>query len=173
MGANVNPLVSGFAAKSDYILLVQTAVAISLTGTTAKTLMYEVDVPVGLMGPFSMLEIRPYWGYPNSANNKILSVDIGPNAGSVVTPWTRTRTTTHGEAPHILMVNRGVLNLQLTPYSSTGDAGTGFNNAAATFAADFSVSNKIFVYGQLASSGETITLDMLKVAIHGPGRGSA
>lgn len=173
MGSNFDPRVAGLVGKLDYLLLAQTGVAVSLTGTTSKTLLYSVDVPANLLGEHSSLEIRPYWSYPNSANNKVLDVEIGPNAGSVASVWTRTRTTTVGEGPHILIFNRGALNSQIMVHSSTGDAGTGFNAAYATYAIDFSVDNTIFVYGTLASGAETLKLETLRVAVHGPGRGSA
>lgn len=170
MSTAIDPRLAGIAAKTDYILLAQTAVAVSLTGTTAKTLLYSVDVPANLLGPGSSLEIRPYWSYTNSANNKLCIIEIGPDAGSTVVPWTRTRTTSEGEGPHILLVNRGALNSQIMVHSSTGDAGTAFGAAYATYTIDFSVFNTIFVYGTLANSGETIALEALRVAVHGPGR---
>lgn len=170
MSTSIDPRLAGLVEKLDYLLLAQTAVAVPHTGDTSKTLLYSVDIPANLLGPSSSLEIRPYWSYTNSANNKLCIVEIGPNSGSTVVPWTRTRTTSEGEGPHILLMNRGALNSQIMVHSSTGDAGTAFGAAYATYAIDFSVQNTIFVYGTLANSGETITLEALRVAVHGPGR---
>lgn len=166
----IDPRLAGIAAKTDYLLLAQTGVRVPHTGNTTKTLLYSVDVPANLLGPGSALEIRPYWSYTNSANNKTCIVEIGPDAGPTVVPWTRTRTTSEGEGPHILLMNRGALDSQIMVHASTGDAGTAFGAAYVTYAIDFSVLNTIFVYGTLASSGETIALEALRVAVHGPGR---
>lgn len=170
MPTTINPLVSGIAQKTDYLLLAQTGVRVPHTGNTTKTLLYSVDIPANLLGPGSSLEIRPYWSYTNSANNKVCAVEIGPNAGSTQVPWTRTRTTSEGEGPHILLFNQGAVNSQIMVHSSTGDAGTAWATAFATYTIDFSVGNTIFVYGTLANSGETIALEALRVAVHGPGR---
>lgn len=166
----VNPRAAGIAEKSDYLLLAQTGVRVPHTGNTTKTLLYSVDVPANLLGPSSSLEIRPYWSFTNNGNNKLCIVEIGPNAGSTVVPWTRTRTTSEGEGPHIILQNRGALNSQIMVHSSTGDAGTAFGAAYATYAIDFSVLNTIFIYGTLANGADTIALEALRVAVHGPGR---
>lgn len=166
----IDPRLASVAAKTDYLILAQTGVRVPHTGNTSKTLLYSVDVPANLLGPGSSLEIRPYWSYTNSANNKSCIVEIGPNSGSTVVPWTRTRTTSEGEGPHILLMNRGASNSQIMVHASTGDAGTAFGAAYATYAIDFAVRNTIFVYGTLANSGETIALEALRVAAIGPGR---
>lgn len=151
-------------------LLAQVCVEVALTGSTAKTSLYEVLIPAGAVGPFSTLEIRPFWSYTNSANNKILRAEIGPSAASTAVVWDRTRTTSTAEAPHILLANRGVTNLQLMLHSSLGDAGTSMSTNYAQYTVDFSVDNTLFIYGQLANSGETLKLDALRVAVWGPNR---
>lgn len=151
-------------------IIAQTGVQVPHTGDTTKTLLYTVDIPAGMVGPGSSLEVRPYWSFTNSVNNKIVSVDVGPDAGSVDTVWTRTRTTSEGEGPHILLFNRGEDVSQIMVHASTGDAGTAFGAAYATYAIDFSVDNKIFIYGQLASAGEEVALEALRVVLHGPKR---
>lgn len=171
----INPLTGeiAFSAGGQAIeiaaprVLFDSAVAVALTGTLTKTALATVDVPAGVMGPNSTLRVLPVWSYTNSANNKVIGVEVG-TAMPGTTIYMRTRTTTAGEMPLIEVKNRGVKSSQINKYSSGSSYSTAQAAAPSTHTIDFNQATKVFVYGTLANVGETITLESLLVEVLNP-----
>lgn len=153
-------------------LLALSGVKVTLTGTTAETALYVVDIPDGIMGPNSAIEIQPVWTHTNSTNSKTLRVRISTviNGGSGDMAYERARTTTQYEAPMIRYVNRGVLNSQINAYGPNSNFATA--NASGTESIrsfNFAANNvKVFVTGQLANIAEEISLQSIMVKIINP-----
>lgn len=147
-------------------VLYDSAVPVSLTGTTIKTALASIVVPAGCMGENSTLRITPVWAYTNSANNKSFGVEIGAAMPGVVV-YARTRTTSQSECPLIELQNRGSVSSQISKYSQTGSFSTNQSSANEVFAIDFSQQQTVFVYATLANASDTVTLAALRVEVIG------
>lgn len=170
MGVEVNPLLAGGASPYSDVIIGQSGVPSSVTGTADETVLFSCYVPPTLIGPNSRIEIRPSWNYTNSANNKVLAVKVGTSLGGATTLYTRTRTTSNAESPLIVQQMRGSLASQTRPYSGTGSYTTSVGTAPETGTIDYSLGQTIYITGDLANTGETITLESVQIKICGPGR---
>ena len=138
-------------------------VGVPVTGTTNETTLATIGIPASAMGINGYTRIWTLWTATNSANNKTIRVRLG---GSVV--FSSVVTTTPNGSTVVEIWNRGALNSQISNNSSTG-AGLGFTgNAWTTTAIDMSVAQNITITGQLANSGETITLEAYTVELINP-----
>lgn len=170
MTVDVNPLLAGGVSPYGDVILAQSGVASSVTGTTDETVLFSCYVPPALLGPNSRIEIRPSWSFTNSANNKVIAVKVGLSLGAAVTLFTRTRTTVNAESPLIVQQLRGALNSQTRPYSGNSSYATSISAAPETGTIDYSLGQTIYITGDLANSGETITLESVQIKICGSGR---
>jgi hypothetical protein len=137
-------------------ILAGSAVPVSCASSGVDEELYTLNILAGTLGVNSILQIEPLWTFGSSANNKILSVAIGP---TVI--YTATRTTSTREAPLIVLANRNSLSSQIQPYDSgyiTGGAGT-----PTTYNIDFSVNRTLRILGQRANSGDSLKLDYFRV----------
>lgn len=161
---------SGWEANEDFTkgdgiiqVLGLSAVQVSCASTGADESLYSLLIPADTLGPNDELQIEPYWQFTNSANNKIVFVKTALG----VDMWRRTRTTVSEEAPMIVMSNRNALNSQTYVYArpSAGSPGhfTGGGQSAQTSAIDFSLDQTIIVGGQRANSGDTLTLERVRI----------
>lgn len=135
--------------------LAQSAVAVSHTGNTTETTLATIAVPANMMGPNGALRINAQFSHTNSANNKTSRIRLGATefAGTV-------QTTVAGSRIAAIIQNRNVANSQVGGfYGSSG------GSAAVTAAIDTTVSQNLTITGQLASAGETITLESYTVEI--------
>jgi hypothetical protein len=132
------------------------ATADSCASTGIDEVLASYDIPAGLMGVNSVLQIEPMWSFTSSANNKILKVKV---AGQVV--YTATRTTFTREAPLIVLANRNSLSAQIKPYDSAHfTAGTG---SPGTYTIDFEHNVTVEITGQRANSGDTLSLEYHRI----------
>lgn len=143
-------------------LLAASAVAVSVTGTTAETALATVTIPAGAMGLNGAIEVRSSWTHTNSANAKSLRVRLGGIAGTAFLALSNTAAASVSDMRRIR--NRGAANSQVgscaaattTPVGSSG-------NALVTGAVDTSAAQDIVISGQLALNTETITLESYEV----------
>jgi hypothetical protein len=145
--------VGGRAADQSYVLA-QSAVASSVTGTTTETTLASVTLPGGAMGANGQIEIISLWSYTNSANNKILKVKFG---GQQLAAITNTTTATEQLLNRAANRNNSSSQVSFSAFS-TGGIGTS-TNAINTFAVNSDSDVTIALTGQLANTGETITLE--------------
>ena len=131
--------------------LAQSAVAVSLTGTTAETVLASVTVPAQMMGPNGSLRITPIWSVTNNANSKTANVKFGgtihssPALASAVS------------ASHEFVIrNRGTLNSQI---SFSGAPGTNSASANATSSINTALDQVVQITGQLANASDTLVLE--------------
>lgn len=141
------------------IVLAQSAVAQSVTGTTTETTLATITVPANAMGANGRIEITTMWSYTNSANNKTLKVKFGGTTLQNITA-----TTTASLQVAMMIANRNAANSQVaSPNSSTGSGAT--TNAVQTAAIDTTAAVTILLTAQLANTGETITLEAYSVKL--------
>lgn len=145
--------------------------SITGAGSDVDTLMGEIAIPDGIMGPNSTLEITPAWGWTNNANTKTLDCWIGQSLASKTSVYNRGRTTNAAEVPLIILSNRGVLNSQILPLSANSNYGTNIATAPETRTIDFGLTGmKVLFTGRLAVTTDTLTLNGYTVTVKNPRR---
>lgn len=139
----------------------KSGVAASVTGTTTETTLVTCTIAANAIGPNGQVEIWTLWSTTNSANTKTLRVKFGGTAyyASPVTATLSANAVTR-------IANRGVANSQVGFQAvATAGVGNGGANANTTSAVDTTASVAIDITGQLANSGETITLESYLVRV--------
>lgn len=126
----------------------------SLTATDEP--LDSITINSGILGVNSTLQIEPVWSFTNSANIKTCKVSIGG-----ISVYNKGRTTSVKEAPLIVIANRNSLTSQIKPYDDNYVvAGT---TAIETFSIDFSNNITINIIGNRANSGDTLTLEYIRI----------
>lgn len=142
-------------------ILGSSGVTSSVTGTTSETQLANITIPANSMGENGKLRVTAIWSFSGS-NNKTLRVKHSGAAGTVF--GTSVQTTNASAQTQTIIGNAGVANAQrgyivlLTPYSGSA-------NAIASGSADTTVDTTIYISGQLANTGETITLESYSVEL--------
>lgn len=134
-------------------VLAQTAVAASVTGTAAETVLATYTLKGGVMGPNGVVRVTTLWSTTNSSNNKTIKVKL---AG---TPFFASAVTTSASVSSINMI-RNRNNQSSQAYFTT--ASTTFAatpSAIVTSAINTTIDQNIEITGQLANTGEAITLE--------------
>lgn len=131
-------------------------VAVPVTGTTSETSLAGITIPANAMGPNGILRITALFSYTNSANNKTLRYRFGNGlsgtifAASVLTTTAATRLTQ-------TIQNRNSASSQIGGLVNGSLGGT--SSASITGTIDTTASKTLTISGQLANTGETITLE--------------
>lgn len=150
-------LSSGSLASN--VIIAQSAVSASITGTLTETTLATITVPANAMGANGRIEIHTMWSTTNSANNKTLRVKFGGTTFQTIT-----MTTNASIQVPMVIANRNATNSQVaSPNSSTGSGAT--TNAVQTSAIDTTAAVTILLTGQLANTGEAITLEAYSVKL--------
>jgi hypothetical protein len=158
MTVATDPRKSGI--KAGMTLLAASAVAIPLTGTTNETALATIPIPAGAMGLNGGLLISSLWSFTNSANVKTLRQRLGGMAGTAFLSTSPTTNATLCDLRHIR--NRNSAASQCGSLSGSAPFGL-TSNAIVAGAIDTSVPQDFVITGQLASAGETITLERYEV----------
>lgn len=141
------------------VTLGQGGAAAALTGTVTETALATVTVKGGAMGAQGQIMVHSSWSYTNSANAKNARLRIGGVAGTVCMNYTVTTTLTLSDLRRV--ANRNSVSSQTVTASSGGHTG-GFGtaaNALPTPAQNSASDFDLVLTGQLANTGETITLE--------------
>ena len=145
-------------------VLAQSAVAVPLTGSTSETTLATITLPAGAMGANGQIEIEALFSTTNSANTKTLRFKFG---GSTI--HSIAFTTTAGAQMRKRLSNRNSASSQVAANASAQidfNTSTSTNfGAPATYAVDTSAAVTILITGQLANSGETITLESYRILL--------
>lgn len=152
---------SRWAPLNGTVVLASTNTSVSVTGTVDETELATFTLPGGLVSANGVIEISSFWAVTNSANNKILKIKIGltsdtASGGSSIV--NRTETTILYHQHFCALRSANATNSQKAVSSSLA---TGFGSTTGTIFTntyDLTTDKKIFCTGQLANTGETITL---------------
>lgn len=145
-------------------IIAHSAAAMALTGTTAETILASVAIPAGSMGPKGILRITTEWSYTNGANAKTLRTRFGSGiAGTIFDVIVPTATAFQRRQCDIK--NRSSLVAQMAPPSGYVAGFGSTTGAPLTGAVDTAANQTLALTGQLASSGDTITLESYVVEI--------
>lgn len=144
-------------------ILASSAVGVTHTGDTNETVLATVTIPAGIMGLNGALRITATWSTPGgSGNNKIIRVRLGGISGSGFMATTITTALSYEEASRILK-NRNSATSQICRQAGSG-AGSS-TSAVTTISVDTSVAQDLVFTAQLASAGESITLEQYTVEL--------
>jgi len=130
-----------------------------VTGTATETTLATITIPANVMGPNGQIEIIPLWSVTNSANTKTLRVKLG-----ATTYFSAVNSSAAGVQPYIRIANCNSTSSQV------GFGGSASGLAASTAAAitssiDTTAATTITITGELANTGETITLKSYLVRV--------
>lgn len=159
MTVSTDPRKTGIAVGPT--LLAASAVAVSVTGTTAETTLATVTIPAGAMGLNGGLLIYTTWGYTNSVNAKTPRVRLGGAAGTIYMALPQSTTASLHDLRRIR--NRNSAASQVGAASATGGMSTASSGAAVTSTVDTAAAVDLVLTGALALNTETITLESYEV----------
>lgn len=145
-------------------MLAQSAVAVPLTGTVAETVLATIPLPGGAMGANGLIRINTLWTMTSSANVKTPRIRLGGAAGTEFYSQTHTTVATLRHQTEIM--NRNSQSSQVGFPTIAGGGGWSTSaQAITTGAIATSADTTIVISGQLANSGETITLQAYNVEV--------
>lgn len=143
------------------VTIARSAVAASVTGTLSEAALATITIKPAMMGSNGQLRITVLFSNNNNANAKNARVRFGGISGTV---YLDASNTTNISLQWIVQVrNRNAANSQIG-FVSTAAFG---NSAAAnvTGAIDTSSSQDLVITGQLANTGDTLTLESYSVEL--------
>ncbi len=166
MSVIINPILGGIRPFA--VLIGQSGVVNTVTGTTAETIQFSCQVPSFLLGGNSRLIIEPTWRFTNNANSKTMAVKVGVDLAGATTIWTRTSTTQLAQTPLIVHQFRGSLASQVEPYSGLSTYAVNVGGNPSTRTIDYSLGQTVYITGTLADGADSLLLDAISVYIRGP-----
>lgn len=142
------------------VVLAESAVASSVTSTTALTTLASITIPAGIMGTDGQLRITTLWSTgANNANVKTAYIKFDTNSlqsfnlASVLAAQSLAYTRNRGSASsQINWVN------SITPFTTTAAA-------LLTSTVDTSTDKNILLQAHLANSSDTVTLEAYSVEL--------
>lgn len=143
-------------ARGHWYVLGASAVAVSHTGNTNETALATVALPAGSMGANGLLRVTSLFTVTNSANNKTLRTRLGGISGTAF--QSLTLTTNETNMSQRLIQNRNSQSSQVGSAAAVGGSFGNSSNSVVTGAIDTASAQDVVISGQLANSGETITL---------------
>jgi hypothetical protein len=150
---------SGFSQRPSFLVVAQSAAAITSPANTSKNALTTVTLPP--LGPNDQIHISTQWSFTNSANNKTPAVELGNVAvvgGFVVT------TSASAELANDVQ-NRGATNSQVfSPPGLAADLGT-TSVAAGTSAIETNAGAVLTFYATKALGAEVLTLESYQVTV--------
>lgn len=141
------------------IILAQSGVASSVTGTTTETTLATITIPGGMMGQNGMLRLTTLWTLTNNANSKTLRGKLG--GGTFFAPVNTGNGSYNGIAT---LRNRSSASQVFLSAGNPTIAG-GAGGPAVTLAIDTTVDQPLLITAQLASATDTATLEGYTVEV--------
>lgn len=149
------------------IVLAESGVAVAHTGTTAHTAIVTIAIPAGAPGANGRVEVFVNFSNNNSGNNKTPRVLWGASgagvAGTVL--WATTNTTNVGNPVMAGVHNRNSASSQIAIASPAGNSMGATAAAFPTAAVNTAAAAEIVLSGELANSGDTITVESYRVLL--------
>ena len=154
---------SGFGGYSkDIQVIAQSAVAVSHTGTTAKTAV--VTIPLPPLGANDQIRYQVAFSSVASVNNKTYAVTLGGVGGTDF--LATTQTINHiVETDQKRICNRGATNSQFGGMSAANITAGSSGSAPVTSFIDTSISQNLCICITLANSSETAKVESYLVEL--------
>jgi len=144
------------ATLGTWRVVAASAVAASVTGTATKTALATINVPAGAMGANGRLRVTTHLSMTASTNTKTLSFELGgaafysrAEAGATVAAYRDQRE----------IINRNSQSSQVCWRASAIGGFGGGTAASTTGSVNMASTQQLIIYGQLANTSETITLE--------------
>lgn len=153
------------------VTLAQSGASTNLTGTTSETALVTYTLPGGLMSTVGQLEIIFMYSYTNSANSKTMRIKhsaVGGGAGGDTYYSCAVTTTQVTNGICCIHSNNSVSAQKGWGIGSTGPSGLGaLSSSLRQFTRGLSNDSDIVLTGQLANSGETLTVESYSIVYRG------
>lgn len=152
----------GISPAAQVIVLAQTSVAATVTGTLSETVLGSVTIPGGMMDKDARVRIRSIWSMTNNLNNKTIKAKWGATLDALV----HTVASVAGVFSDTQVVARNSLLLQSMYSQSVTIPGTSpvlvdWNNAGLDMRAD----QVLTFRGTLANIADSLTLEAFTVEL--------
>lgn len=146
----------------------QIADRVTVTGVTVDTPLLTQKIPGGSMGKTGTLRVAIMASYPNSANNKVLSVKFG----GVL--FAQTTLSTSGLFKGVLEIENFDYNVQRGAGATAGIAfaANGTTGAIQAFSVDTSVDQDLVISVANASAAEATVLEKVRIEVVKEGAGA-
>jgi hypothetical protein len=158
-GTNATTTRGAAASLKVPYILAQSSVQVSHTGDLVEATLATITIPANAMGPNGSVRLTCYMSCTNSANIKTIKVYFNGTGG---TAYINSGFTAIGSLRFQQQIsNRNATNSQVgNLYQTQGGFGASTASPAfVTSAVDTTASVDIVITGQLANTGETITLE--------------
>jgi hypothetical protein len=137
---------------------------LALTGTTAETVMATVTLVANVIGATGRLESESTWSSTNSANNKSYRMRLGGISGTEYQSLTTANIASVKFRKEIQNLTAGTQNGGIVGNGTAGGYGA-VTAAGVTSSIDTTAQTTLVFTGQLADSGETMTLLNYRVTL--------
>ncbi len=161
-------MIGGRIARTAGVSLVfaQSAVPVSVTGTTSETVLAKTPIPAGAMAPNGCLRVRYLYSCTSNANTKTFTIRL---TGTAMRSFSVTANSSVWEEINIW--NRGALNNQVwqpggAPAGNGGGGTSGAN--PGTSSVNMAALQNLIIAGSLANAADTITLEAYTVELLNP-----
>jgi hypothetical protein len=161
MPVSADPTKTGIS-RSPHLLCASAVVSMSVTGTLTETALATCTIPAGAMGLNGGVMIYSTWTVTNSANNKTTRIRLGGIGGTAHNDTVWTTIATVPDARRIRNRNSASSQVGSTAAASGGGFST-TSGAVVTSSVDTTAAVDLVFTGQLANTGETITLESYEV----------
>lgn len=155
--------------ENNHIILGCSGSAVALTGTASETILATIPIAAGALGLNGAVRVTAYFSMTNNANNKTPRIRFGASGAgtsgaSIQGP---TLASIAGYRTQGEIHNRASVSSQVYSPAGLGSGGwsssTGVNPATA--AIDTGAATEIAITGQLANTGDTLTLEYYLVEV--------
>jgi len=146
-----NPRYAGYGAKPMAYSLGKSAVTVSHTGTTAKTVKATIPVPASAIGPNGVIRFNVLFSMTSNANNKTFNVEYDGNIFYGITLANQSALQAVG-----YIRNRNSETSQVGFTNSTGGIGAA---SLVTASVDSTLAKNLTIAITLANSGDTASIE--------------
>lgn len=134
----------------------------ALTGTASETTLATLTIPGNTIGPNGILRIYSLWSNTNNANSKTCRIRLGGLSGTIFAEVANSSIAVVEDFR--LIKNLNATNSQITAPAAKQYAGIS-GSAATLGAVNTTVSQDLVFTGQLANTGDSLTLQMWLVEL--------
>jgi len=144
------------------LVLAQSAVPASVTGTTSETVFATIPIPAGAMGLSGALRVTTQWSMTNNANTKTGTIRLG---GTTIGFFGNSAS---ASLQH--QVNTRARNSMANQVSGAGGSNSfaGSTGTVVATTVDMSAAQNLTITGTLAVSTDTLTLESYTVELLNP-----
>jgi hypothetical protein len=145
-----------FDTRRRSFIVASSGVAAPITGTTDETALATIAVPAGLLKANDKFRITTLWSHTNSGNAKTLRVRY---TGILGTAYMGPAPTATALSQWITTIHANNATNAQKGFSAVSNPYSASTSALVTSSVDTTAATSIVISGQLANTGETITLE--------------